>query len=451
MRDITLQETVDFFFTTAEPDTGAPATLSGTPVISAYVGNSTTQITAGITLDVDFDTTTGLNHVRVVATAANGYTTGTDVALIITTGTVDAVSAVGYKVAEFTIGRGASLALRPTVAGRTFDVAATGEGGIDLANANVPVGAIPWLGIMDNGVAQSAAGTAATLRAAAAFAADDLIGMTYVSGNNSRVISDNDGTDGVTLASAFTSDPGAAQYFIHSSPPGSNFQSSLADGAITAAKIATDAFTAAKFAADAGTEIGTAVWASTTRQLTGTQTFNVTGNITGNLSGSVGSVTGAVGSVASGGITAASFGANAINAAKLDPDVTTELQSGLATAAAVADLPTNAELTTALAAADDAVLAAIAALNNLSAAQVNAEMVDALATDTYAEPGQGAPAATATLAAKLNYLYKFARNRKTQTATEFAIYADDGTTKDHEAAVSSDGTTLVVGELATGA
>lgn len=39
------------------------------------------------------------------------------------------------------------------------------------------------------------------------------------------------------------------------------------------------------------------VWAVATRQLTGTQTFNLTGNITGNLSGSVGSVTGAVGSV----------------------------------------------------------------------------------------------------------------------------------------------------------
>lgn len=37
------------------------------------------------------------------------------------------------------------------------------------------------------------------------------------------------------------------------------------------------------------------------------------------------------------------------------------------------DLPTNSELATALAAADDAVLAAIAALNNLSAAQVNAQ------------------------------------------------------------------------------
>lgn len=43
-----------------------------------------------------------------------------------------------------------------------------------------------------------------------------------------------------------------------------------------------------------------------------------------------------------------------------------------ATQASVDDLPTNAELTTALAGADDAVLAAVAALNNLSAAGVRA-------------------------------------------------------------------------------
>ncbi len=85
------------------------------------------------------------------------------------------------------------------------------------------------------------------------------------------------------------------------------------------------------------------------------------------VSGAVGSVTGAVGSVAAGGIAAASFAANAINAAKLDPDVTTELQAGLATSASITtlqtsvdDLPTNAELATALGTADDAVLAQIA-------------------------------------------------------------------------------------------
>lgn len=57
------------------------------------------------------------------------------------------------------------------------------------------------------------------------------------------------------------------------------------------------------------------------------------GSVTGNVGGNV---TGSVGSVAAGGITAASFAANAITAAKLDPDVTTELQAGLATAAALA-------------------------------------------------------------------------------------------------------------------
>jgi hypothetical protein len=93
---------------------------------------------------------------------------------------------------------------------------------------------------------------------------------------------------------------------------------------------------------------------------------SVTGAV-GSVTGAVGSVTGAVGSVGAGGITASSFAANAITAAKLDPDVTTELQAGLATSAAVAtlqtsvdDLPTNAELTTALGTADDAVLAQIA-------------------------------------------------------------------------------------------
>jgi hypothetical protein len=83
--------------------------------------------------------------------------------------------------------------------------------------------------------------------------------------------------------------------------------------------------------------------------------------------GAVGSVTGAVGSIGAGGISAASFAANAITAAKLDPDVTTELQAGLATSSAVStlqtsvdDIPTSAELATALGTADDAVLTQIA-------------------------------------------------------------------------------------------
>jgi hypothetical protein len=53
--------------------------------------------------------------------------------------------------------------------------------------------------------------------------------------------------------------------------------------------------------------------------------------------------------------------------------------TALATQASVDDLPTNAELATALGTADDAVLAAIAGLNDLSAAEVNTEVDAALA------------------------------------------------------------------------
>jgi hypothetical protein len=56
----------------------------------------------------------------------------------------------------------------------------------------------------------------------------------------------------------------------------------------------------------------------------------------------------------------------------------TEIQADILTA--VGDVPTNAELATALAAADDAVLAAIAALNNLSSAGAASAVTTALTT-----------------------------------------------------------------------
>jgi len=124
--DYELGETVDFTFVTTEPDTGAPATLSGTPAISAYVGNSVTQITAGITLTADFDSVTGLNHVRAVLTSGNGYADDTDISFVITTGTVDGNSAVGYVVGRLSLGRASSY-LRigaPAGASVSADIAA---------------------------------------------------------------------------------------------------------------------------------------------------------------------------------------------------------------------------------------------------------------------------------------------------------------------------------------
>jgi hypothetical protein len=123
-----------------------------------------------------------------------------------------------------------------------------------------------------------------------------------------------------------------------------------------------------------------------------------------------------------------------------------EVQSEAADALTAYDPPTAAELVSEI----DAVQTDIAALNDLSAAQVNTEVVDALNVDTYAEPGQGAPAATASLAAKIGYLYKNWRNRKTQIADTWKLMNDDASTVDQKATVSDDGTTAEKGEVATG-
>lgn len=138
--DIALGQTLDFKFTSRAFATGVPTTLAGSPVLSAYVGNSTTEITSGITLTVDFDGRTGTNNVRVVASSGNGFAAQTDVDIVITTGTVGGTSVVGEVVGSFSIEN--RTALRPTVAGRTLDVSSTGEAGIDWANIGSPTTAV---------------------------------------------------------------------------------------------------------------------------------------------------------------------------------------------------------------------------------------------------------------------------------------------------------------------
>lgn len=128
--------TIDTKFCTVQ-STGAPATLSGTPAISIYKDNSTTQSTSGVTLSADFDAVTGLNNLR-IDTSADGtfYSAGSNFQAVITTGTVNSVSVVGYVVAEFSLQN--RSALRPTTAGRTLDVSSTGEAGVDWANVGSP-------------------------------------------------------------------------------------------------------------------------------------------------------------------------------------------------------------------------------------------------------------------------------------------------------------------------
>ncbi len=92
----------------------------------------------------------------------------------------------------------------------------------------------------------------------------------------------------------------------------------------------------------------------------------------------------------------------------------------------------------------------ITGLSAAAVADAKTAVVAALATDTYAEPAQGAPGATISLSAKIGYLYKFLRNRITQTNTATKVFADDATTVDHKATFADDGTTADRGEFGSG-
>jgi hypothetical protein len=103
-------------------------------------------------------------------------------------------------------------------------------------------------------------------------------------------------------------------------------------------------------------------------------------------------------------------------------------------------------------------LAAIVAdTNELQGDWVNGGRLDlildsvlSLLDDARSEPGQGAPPVNPDAMTKLDYLYKAWRNKKTQTATTFSLFDDAGTTVDHKATVSDDGTTATIGEVETG-
>ena len=170
-----------------------------------------------------------------------------------------------------------------------------------------------------------------------------------------------------------------------------------------------------------------------------------------------------VGNMQNNVITAASIATDAIGADEIAAGGVTEIASGVDVTltaahgagswAAGAAAPTAVQIrqemdtnSTQLA----QIIADIAAQENLSEAQVKAQMLDVLNVDTFGEPGQGAPPATTTLQLKLAYLYKAFRNKLETTATEARIYNDAGGVVDQKASLSDDGATFTRGEFGTG-
>jgi hypothetical protein len=364
--DYAAAETVHFMWN-SNSSTGASITRSTDGTISVYKDNSDTQTTTGVTDTENVDGLTGV-HRCVIATSDSFYTTATDFMVVLSAATID-TQTVNAVLAHFSIEN--RSALRPTTAGRTLDVSAGGEAGVDWANVGSPTTVSGAVGSV-TGAVGSVTGAVGSVGAG---------GITATSIANGAI-------DAATFAAGAIDAAAIADGAIDAA--------TFAAGAITAAAIADGAIDAATFAANA-----------------------ITATV-----------------VADGTIDAATFAANAITA--------TVIADGAIDAATFA-----AGAITATVIATDAIDADALAADAL--AEINAQVVDGLNVDTYAEPGQGTPAATASLVTKIGYLYKAWRNRHTQTATEYALYADDATTKDQEAAVSDDAVTFERGEVATGA
>jgi len=219
-----------------------------------------------------------------------------------------------------------SEVLRPTTAGRQLDVSAGGEAGIDWANVGSPTTAVN-LSATNIDVDQVVASVSGTIGGLSAAALKDFFDTdsttTYasaVAGSVVKEIADNAGGSALTAAAIADAvwDEAQADHVA------------VGSFGVTASEIADILVDTA--------EIGAAGAGLTNINLPN-QTMDIVGNITGNLSGSVGSVTG-------------------LTVAHIDAAISTR-----ATQTSVDDLPTNAELATALGTADDAVLAAVATVD----------------------------------------------------------------------------------------
>ncbi len=275
-------------FTTRQ-STGAPFTLAGTPALSVYKDNNTTESTTGVTLTVDFDSRTGLNHFAIdTSTDGTFYAEGHQFDVVITTGTVNSISVVGEVVGTFTLA--AQSAIMPTTAGRKLDVSAAGEAGLDWANVGSPTTTLALTGTT--------------------------IAVTQ------KVDVDTIKTNPVVNAGTIT--------FPTTATLAST--TNITAGTIATVTNLTNAPTAGDFTATMKTSIGTAVAASAVA--------SVTGNIGGNVTGSVGSV---VGLTASNLDTTISSRASAVDLATTDgkvDDIKAQTDLIPAAPAAVSDIPT---------------------------------------------------------------------------------------------------------------
>lgn len=251
-------------------------------------------------------------------------------------------------------------------------------------------------------------------------------------------------------AAAFDSN---ADVTVGSIASGAVTAASIASSAVTADKIATDAITAAKIAAnaigaselatDAVAEIADAVW---DEDATGHQTTGTFGQAIGDPGANTETIYEAVVTDAAGANIAADIVAMDANVDAILVDTGTTLPGTLTTIEGKIDtVDTNVDAV--LVDTGTTIPAQITGLNDLSAADVNAQVLDVVNVDTFAEP-TGVPPASNTLLGKLGFIYAALRNRLDLTSTEKTFYDDAGSSL-WKKTLSDNGTTYTENEGTT--
>lgn len=439
--EFTTGKTVIARFNTHKAD-GTPITLAGTPAVLCYKNSTTESSSTGITLTVDYDARTGLHHV-LIDTSANSsfFVDAGDYDIVLTAGTVDSISVVGTIVATFSITNRAGL--RPTTADRTLDVSAGGEAGLDWANVGSPTTANNLSGTTTNLV-----NTVTTYT-----------GNTLQTGDSYAIV--NSGTHGNAAIKGYVDDIGVAGAGLTALG-----DTRLANLDATVSSRGTSTLTQTQVTGGAYA-LNNALFAfasaldfSTTQK---TSLNNATPAVT------VSDKTGF--SLANGSIVAATFGSGAIDASAIATDALGALElaagaaSEIATAvrtelgvelgridAPIGDIPTNAELATALGTSDDAVLAQVAfvlsAVNDilddtgtsgvvLSAAQMN-KLADHIKRRTQANTEASTDGDALSLGSQYGAIQQMQNSNTTAHAGKLTTFKVDGTTELGQMDLASD-------------
>lgn len=361
------------FATYDSNDPTASVTLSGLAVtdIEIYKDGGTTQRASdnGYTLldtdGIDFDAVTGIHGFSVNLadnSTAGFYSAGSQYWIVVASVTVDA-GTINFIAATFRIGYEDAV-LNTTIASLSSQTSFTltaGPAEDDALNGCVccihDVASAVQCGfavILD----YVGSTKTVTLAAGTTFTAAATDNISIFSPANTRWIGSTSQTARDIGASVLLSPgTGTGQVSLSSGAvtagsvgSGGITSASFAAGAITASAIAADAIDASELAAGAATEIGTAVWAAASRTLTANTNLNdptaaaiadavwdearaghvSAGSFGEGVASVQGGVTGSVGSIATGGITASSFGAGAVNAAALATDAATEVANAVA-------------------------------------------------------------------------------------------------------------------------